>query len=153
MVSDFWVAHGEVLLIDLIGSVCIGGDWLKVEGGWVEEDWCCCGAVFLSSMAVPGAKIAKFAVWIREEEADSRPDPAPGPADQLLHRPGRCHTRPDRAIDRPARPKPVPKPVPTGALVRKSLREPGSHLAPGPAETGQTGQYGVQTGMTGLQTG
>ncbi|KAM0905294.1 hypothetical protein ACQ4PT_017474 [Festuca glaucescens] len=130
----------------------------------VEEGLCCCGAVSLPSMAVPSVKIANFAVWRREEEADSRSDPAPGPADQLLHRPGRCHTRPDRATDRPARPKPVPTPVPTGALVRKSLREPGSHPAPGPAETGQTGptvgstrpqtgQSGAQAGQTGPLTG
>ncbi|KAM0841708.1 hypothetical protein ACQ4PT_058840 [Festuca glaucescens] len=112
----------------------------------------------------PRVKIAKLGVWSREEEGKSRPDPAPRPVDRLLDRPGRCLTRSDRDPGRPDRPKPDPRPVPTGALVQRSLREPGSHPALGPAETGQTGptvsstgpqtgQHGVQTGMTGLQTG
>ena len=48
VVSAFWVAHGEVLLIDLFDrfasekiSSKIGGVWLSVEGGWLEEVWCC----------------------------------------------------------------------------------------------------------------
>ena len=85
----------------------------------MEEDWCCCGAVCLSSMAVPGVKIAKFGVWDREEEGNSRP--VPGSVDWPQDRPGRCHTRSDRAPDRP-----IPAPTGSSAGANRALyREPG----------------------------
>ena len=80
MVSAFWVAHGEVLLIDLFDwfasekiSSKIGGVWLSVEGGWLEEVWSCSGAVCRSSMAVSEVKIAKNRDQNREEDENSRP--------------------------------------------------------------------------------
>ncbi|KAK1613834.1 hypothetical protein QYE76_019351 [Lolium multiflorum] len=101
-------------------------------------------------MAVPGAKIAFSGVWTREEEANSRREPDPGPDNRTQDRPGRFPIRSTGLQTGPIRSNPDPRPVQSGPSPGASALKSGF---PGRSTGPLTGCSGPQAGSTGIWTG
>ncbi|KAK1698068.1 hypothetical protein QYE76_014765 [Lolium multiflorum] len=79
--------------------VCLSS---MVVPGLLEEDWCCCGVVCLSSMTVLGVKIAKLVFGIRKKKAIR---------DQIRCQDRSTGSRTVRASATPGKTRSAPRPV------------------------------------------